>query len=258
MNVTIKKAVILAAGKGKRLEPLTLAMPKEMIRVGIKPVIEHVIEVLKAGGIKDVMVIVGRQKEAIMDYLGSGERLGVNIYYRIQEERKGVANAVYYAKDFVGSDDFVVIYGDNYIKPYEVMKDIVEFHKKTQATATVVLHQVQDPRRFGLIRIDSKNKVTDMVEKPTFKEAEPFKSGGSYYAIAGLLILNSSIFKYIEKTVPGKNNEVWLTDSVNLMRKKEDKTYGFVFQGTRYDIGTFQSLREADIKEQTETRNKST
>ena len=89
----IKKAVVLAAGKGTRLMPLTLAMPKEMIRVGTKPVIEHAIEVLKAGGIRDVLIIVGRKKEAIMDYLGSGERLGVNIYYRIQEEPKGSAHS---------------------------------------------------------------------------------------------------------------------------------------------------------------------
>jgi len=71
----IKKAIVLAAGKGTRLMPLTLAVPKEMIRVGIKPVIEHAIEVLKAGGIEDILIIVGRKKEAIMDYLGSGERL---------------------------------------------------------------------------------------------------------------------------------------------------------------------------------------
>jgi len=67
----IRKAVVLAAGKGTRLMPLTLAMPKEMIRVGVKPVIEHAIEVLKAGGIRDILVVVGRKKEAIMDYLGS-------------------------------------------------------------------------------------------------------------------------------------------------------------------------------------------
>ncbi len=125
MIVLIKKAIVLAAGKGTRLHPLTLAMPKEMIRVGNKPVIEHVILVLKASGIKEILVIVGRNKQAIMNYLGSGKRLGVNIYYRIQEEPKGSADAVNLGRDFVGSEDFVVMYGDNYFKPYKSIIDAV-------------------------------------------------------------------------------------------------------------------------------------
>jgi dTDP-glucose pyrophosphorylase len=97
-----KEAIVLAAGKGTRLLPLTLAMPKEMIRVGTKPVIEHAIEVLKAGGIKEILVIVGRKKEAIIYYLGSGERVNLKIYYRIQEEPKGSAHAVYQGKILLG------------------------------------------------------------------------------------------------------------------------------------------------------------
>ena len=156
--VLIKKAIILAAGKGTRLMPLTLAMPKEMIRVGIKPVIEHAIEVLKAGGIQEILIIVGPNKEAIMNYLGSGKRLGVSIYYRIQDEPKGSAHAVYHGKDFIGSEDFAVIYGDNYLKPYEVMSKIVKFHAQKNADATVVLHPVKDPRRFGVVGIDDNKK----------------------------------------------------------------------------------------------------
>lgn len=251
----IRKAIVLAAGKGTRLLPLTLAMPKEMIRVGVKPVIEHAIEVLKAGGIKEILVVVGRNKEAIMNYLGSGERLGVDIYYRVQEEPEGSGRAMYHGKNFVGEEDFVVMYGDNYMKPYEIMKDVVEFHEKKEANATIVLQQVKDPRRFGLVKFNTFGKVIDIIEKPTFKEAKRFKSYDSYFAIAGLLVVNSSIFSYVEKTNPGKNNEVWLTDSLNLMRKKDNEVYGFVFRGTRYDIGTFQSLKEADRKEQMKLRN---
>lgn len=247
----IRKAIILAAGKGTRLLPLTLAMPKEMIRVGVKPVIEHVIEVLKAGGIKEILIIVGRNKEAIMNYLGSGEMLGVYIYYRIQEEPKGSAHAAYQGKDFIGSEDFVLMYGDNYIKPYDIMKDIVDNHEKNKANATIVLHKIKNPRRYGLVKIDSLGKVIDIIEKPTLTEAKSFKIGDGYFAIAGLLVLKSSIFRHIKKTGPGKNKEIWLTDSVKSMMKEEGRIYGFVFQGTRYDIGTFQSLKEADRKEQT-------
>lgn len=246
----IKKAVVLAAGRGTRLMPLTLAMPKEMIRVGIKPVIEHAIEVLKAGGIKDILIIVGRKKEAIMDYLGSGERLGVNIYYRIQDEPKGSAHAVYYGKDFVDSEDFVVMYGDNYLKPYDAMKDVVKFHENREADATLVLHLVKDPRRFGVVKIDERGKVLGMIEKPSLAEAKSYRINDVYLNIAGLLILKSTIFDYIEKTKPGRDGEIWLTDSVELMRRDGYEIFGFVFSGTRYDIGTFESLREADRMEQ--------
>lgn len=249
----IKKAVVLAAGKGTRLMPLTRAIPKEMIRVGLKPTIEHVIEVLKAGGLEDILVIVGRKKESIMDHLGSGERLGVSIYYRVQEEPKGTAHAVLQGRGFIGSDDFVVMYGDNYFKPYQTMKEILAFHQSREAGATLVLHPVDDPRRFGIVKIDAEGKVLGMIEKPSLKEAEPYKVEGRYLNIAGLLVFKNVVFDSIERTRLGKNNEFWLTDSVELMRQGGGRVWGYVFKGTRYDIGTFESLIEADRLEQMES-----
>ena len=248
----IKKAIVLAAGEGTRLRPLTLAIPKEMIRVGTKPVIEHAINVLKAGGIREILVVVGRKKEAILDYLGSGERLGVDISYKIQEELKGTAHAVYQGKDFIGNEDFVVIYGDNYLKPYEVMKEIVKFHEEKRAETTLVLHPVKDPRRFGIVKIDANNKVLGIIEKPTLEEAEPYKVGDEYLNIAGLLVLKPIIFDFIRKTKPGKDGEIWLTDSIERTRKNGHKVCAFLFKGARYDIGTFESLMEADRLEQAE------
>lgn len=242
----VKKAIVLAAGKGTRLRPLTLAIPKEMIRVGAKPVIEYAIDVLNAGNIKDILIIVGRKKEAILDYLGSGERLGVNICYKIQEDLKGTAHAVYQGKDFVGNEDFAVIYGDNYLKPYRFMKDVLKFHEEKKADATLVLHPVKDPRRFGVVKIDGKGRVLGIAEKPSLAKAKPYKVKGAYLNIAGLLVLNPIVFDYIKKTKPGKNKEIWLTDSIELMRKEGRKIYALMFKGTRYDIGTFESLKEAD------------
>jgi len=248
----VRKGIILAAGKGKRLEPLTLAIPKEMIRVGTKPSIEHALNVLKAGGVRDMLIVVGRNKEAIFNYLGSGERLGVQIYYRIQERPKGTAHAVYQGKDFIVDEEFAVIYGDNYLKPYETMKEVIEFHRKKKADATLVLHPVEDPRRFGIVKVDENGKVLGMIEKPTLEEAEPYKVKGAYLNIAGLLLLKPSVFNYIEKTKPGKDGEIWLTDSIELMRADGKAIYGFMFKGTRYDLGTFESLKKADELEQKE------
>jgi len=245
----ITKAVIPAAGKGKRLEPLTLSIPKEMIRVGQKPIIEHVIDLLKAGDIKDVLIITGWKKGAILDYIGSGQRLGINVYYRVQDEQMGIAHAINHAKNWVKDEDFIVVYGDNYFKPVSVMKDIIKFHQEKKAAATVVLHEIEDPRRFGVVKIDNSNKVVGMIEKPSWEQAEAFKSGNIYYNIAGMIIVNSKIFEFIEKTKPGANNELQFTDSLELMRKAGYPIYGYVFKGLRYDIGTFESLKLADKQE---------
>jgi len=242
----IRKAIVLAAGKGTRLLPLTLAIPKEMIRVGAKPVIEHAINVLREGGIRQVLIIVGRKKESIMDYLGSGERLGVDIYYKIQEDAKGTADAVYQGKDFIGDEDFAAMYGDNYLRPPEVMKEVARFHEERVADATVVLHTVKDPTRFGIVKVDANNKVLGMTEKPTLEEAKPYKIGDSYLNIAGLMVLKPAIFEFIQRTEPGKEGEVWLTDSIELMRRSGQRVFAFLFKGVRYDIGTFESLMEAD------------
>jgi glucose-1-phosphate thymidylyltransferase len=242
----IRKAIVLAAGKGTRLMPMTLAIPKEMIRIGTKPAIEHAINVLKAGGVQELLIIVGRRKEAIMDYLGSGKRLGVDIYYRIQEEPKGTADAVSCGRVFLTNGDFAVIYGDNYIKPPEIMKEIVEFHEGRKADATIVLHHVKDPTRFGIVKVDSNDRVVGMVEKPTPEEAELYKVGNAFLGIAGLMILNSKIFDFIERTAIGKEGEKWLTDALQIAGRSGLGVYGFIFKGVRHDVGTFESIAEAD------------
>lgn len=247
----IKKAVVLAAGKGTRLRPITHAVPKEIVRVGKKPTIEHVLNVLKAGGVEDVLIVVGRNKHAIIDYLGSGERLDLDIYYRVQEEPKGTAHAVSLASNFINEgEDFAIMYGDNYISPYNAMGDIVKFHESNGGNGTLVLHPVDDPRRFGVVKLSKDDKVEGMIEKPTMEEAQPFKHDDYWLNIAGLMIVNSSIFDHIENIEPGKSEELWLTDAVEEMRREEDEIYGYIFHGTRYDIGTFKSLTEADRQAQ--------
>ena len=243
----VKKAIVPAAGAGTRLRPITDAIPKEMIRVGKKPAIEHVLSVLKAGGVEEVLLIVGMKKHALMDYLGSGERLGLKIYYRVQEEPKGTAHAISLGEDFVGrSEEFAVMYGDNYITPYDTFADIVKFHQEKNGAGTLVLNPVDDPRRFGVVDIDDNKQIHGMIEKPTMEEAQPYKLNDHWLNIAGLMILDSKLFDYIRKTEPGKKGERWLTDSIELMRKDGNALYGYEFTGKRFDIGTFESLREAD------------
>ncbi|WGI17669.1 nucleotidyltransferase family protein [Methanonatronarchaeum sp. AMET-Sl] len=251
----VDKAVVLAAGRGTRLRPITNAIPKEMIRVGRKPTIEHVLRVLKEGGIDEVLIVVGRKKNAIIDYVGSGDILDMNVYYRVQEEPRGTADAAYLAKDFI-EDDFALVYGDNYITPYNSMQEIVDYHHDNDSSGTLVLHPVDDPTRFGIVDLNQDNKVLGMVEKPSMEEAMPYKRDGHWLNIAGLMILDQEIFRYIEEIEPGKDNELWLTDAIEQMRKDNNTVKGYEFNGTRFDIGTFKSLRQADKKEQERTNNK--
>ncbi|KXA97103.1 hypothetical protein AKJ37_03710 [candidate division MSBL1 archaeon SCGC-AAA259I09] len=242
----IERAVVLAAGKGTRLEPITHAVPKEVVRVGKKPTIEHVIRVLKHGGAEEILVIIGRKKQPIIDYLGSGDRFGLDIYYRVQEEPKGTAHAVSLAKGFIDkSEDFAIMYGDNYIYPYRAMEKIVKFHEKKDGNGTLVLHPVDDPRRFGVVKLE-KEKIVGMIEKPSMEEAQPYKRDDHWLNIAGLMIVNSKIFKHVKEVETGRQGEKWLTDAVEKMRKEKNDLYGYVFEGKRFDIGTFDSLTEAD------------
>jgi len=242
----IKKAIVLAGGKGTRLMPLTQAMPKEMIRVGFKPVIEHVVDALRTGGIDQILVIVGRKKESIIDHLGSGGRLNVDICYKVQEEPKGTAHAVSQGRNFIDTDEFVVIYGDNYFKPYTFVQEILEFHMSNRSDVTLATYPVTDPERYGIVKLNKVGKIFEMIEKPSIKEVESYKVEDKYLAIAGLLVFNNEVFEYIEKTKIGKNNEYWLTDTVELMRRDGKKVMGYLLHGKRYDVGTFESLIEAD------------
>jgi len=251
----VKKGVVLAAGKGTRLRPITHAIPKEMVRVGKKPTIHHVVETLKKGGIEEILVIVGRKKNAIIDYLGSGDRFNLEIYYRVQEELKGTAHATQIAEDFIGNDDFALIYGDNYISPKEDMKKITDFHTRRNGEGTLVLHPVDDPTRFGVVDINRDGEVEGMIEKPTLEEAQPYKHNDHWLNIAGLMVLSPKIFQYIQGIEPGKNGELWLTDALEKMRKDQNKLYGYIFKGERYDIGTFKSLEKADKMAQREKKD---
>jgi UTP--glucose-1-phosphate uridylyltransferase len=115
------------------------------------------------------------------------------------------------------------------------------------------LHPVSDPRRFGIVKLGEGSEVLGIIEKPNLEKAKSYRNNNDYLTSAGLLVLKKTIFDFIPKTKRGINNELWLTDAVELMRTNGSKLYGYVFKGKRYDIGTFTSLKEADKMEQMES-----
>jgi glucose-1-phosphate thymidylyltransferase len=178
----MKQAVILAAGEGQRLRPFTVNRPKAMISIADKPILQFIIEALARNGIRNIVLTVGYRKEQVYDYLGSGERCGVNITYVTQMSQLGTAHALMQVKDMV-EDEFLVLSGDNLIEAYTIA-DFIQV--KPEA---LLAKRVSDPVRYGVVNIEG-GEVQDIVEKP--KEAK------SNLVNTGIYAFTKNIFKFTE------------------------------------------------------------
>lgn len=234
----VKQGLIPAAGSGTRLGPFTNAIPKELLPVGDKAVIEHVVEAMKLAGIEDVVIVVSPHKHGISDYLGSGKRFGVNLTYVVQEERLGLANAVV-AGEHVIEGSFAVVLGDNFFQPKSFLEQLISYHLSEKADATLGVAEVQDVTRHGII-MPSENKIIDIVEKPSADNA-PSRLGA-----IGMYIFEPEIFNAIEKTAPGYKGEYQLTDSIKVMIDEGEKVVYKKIKGVHIDVGTPKDLMWAN------------
>jgi len=205
------KAVILAAGKGKRLMPITSSRPKPMIPLAGKPLLEYTILGLKNAGISEILLIVGYKEEDIREYFGDGQdKFNVSIEYISQEKQLGTGHAVSYAKDFVKDTPFLLMYGDLITDP-KIFKDILEKFNETKIDGLITLLKVNNPQDYGIITLNS----DDFVEKITEKPSPELNLGN--LANAGIYIFNPMIFKAIEKTVKSIRGEYEFTDSMEIL-----------------------------------------
>ena len=235
------KGLIPAAGRGARLEPITLAIPKELLMVGDKAIIEYVIDAMKQVNITEITIVVGWRKHAILDYLGSGERLGVELTYVVQDKRDGLAKAVSAGKHINHDEPFLVVLGDNFFYPKTLLEDIILFHEKKKADSTIGVTEIQDTTRHGIIKPGEDNKIIDLVEKPKPSDAP------SNLGCIGIYIFNPTIFEAIKKTKPGFNNEYQLTDAIKILVQEKQKVYYREIKGKHIDIGTIDDLKHANI-----------
>jgi len=241
----IRKAVILAAGKGTRFFSFSKTLPKEMAVVGGKPIIEHTVKLLQVCGISDILIILNPKKKAILSDVRSTQWKGIRISYQFQKNPNGTAKAVNLARSYVGKESFVVIYGDNYIESKNSISEIMAFHVKNNVDATLLLQYSKEFEGLGLVKIDELGKILKIAEKPTRIEASSLKRGNEYLCVAGLHVLKPDIFGFIDRTKPGSNGETWLTDSVELMRESGHNVMGIVSKTRVLDIGTGEKLQEA-------------
>ena len=246
---TITKAVIPAAGKGTRLLPLTRAVPKELIPLGTKPVLEHIIEEVIASGITEVLFVISEEKTAIRSHFGDSLD-GVHFSYTFQAEQKGLADAIYCAKDYVGCDPFAVVLGDSIIdtdQPVLPFRRVLDTYRDTNAASVIVVQKtpIDEVSRYGMVKprhgVGPVFEIDGLVEKPT-PEQTP-----SEYAIAGRYAFDAAIFEYIDRTPRGANGEYQITDSIALMLDDGREAWCVALgeNEIRRDIGTFPSYFEA-------------
>lgn len=253
----IRKAVIPAAGKGIRLRPLTLAMPKETLPIVDKPAIHHITHSLKLAGIEDVIIVTGYKKHALMDYFSSPdselnkeikELDGLNFLFTTQSNSIGIADAIGRAKSLVGNEPFVVVFGDTIITPPTYLKDMINAHMKIRdhdknLAATVGIMKVEDVERWGIVKISDSNKignclkVLDLVEKPKRKDAP------SNWAISGCYVFEPVVFEAIKETLerpPGAKGEYQITDSMKILIEKGLSIFAMPLEIGHYDLGTIE------------------
>lgn len=234
------KGLIPAAGSGERLKPITNAIPKELLVIGTKACIEHVVEAYKIAGISDISIIVGWKKHAILDYFGSGKRLDVDITYLVQDEREGLAKAVDVGKKAMGEESFAVVLGDNFFYPKTFLKDIIEFHQQKNSDCTVGVFRVDDVTPYGVISPEKGGKIKDIVEKPKQEDAP------SNLACAGIYVFEPVIFDAIAKTPKDHRGEYQLTDAIKILVQEGKNVLYKKMKGEHIDIGSPGKLKKAN------------
>lgn len=230
----VRQGLIPAAGMGTRLGPFTNAIPKELLPVGEKAVIEHVVEAMKLAGIEEIAVVVSPHKHGISDYLGSGRRFGVNLTYVVQDEPLGLANAVL-SGEHVIDGSFAVVLGDNFFHPKSFLRDLISYHASEKADATLGVAQVKDVTRHGIIT-PKRYRVMDIIEKP-LPEKAPSNLGS-----IGMYIFEPELFDAIRRTQPGYKGEYQLTDSIKVMIDAGRKVIYKKISGVHIDVGTPKDL----------------
>jgi len=256
--MTIRKAVIPAAGFGTRFLPATKSQPKEMLPVVDKPTIQYVVEEAVAAGLRDILMVIGKGKRAIEEHFDRNFELEAelaakgkqallravrriselaNIHFVWQKEQRGLGDAIACARDHVGDEPFAVLLGDTVMDApaAPVTRQLLSVFARYQESV-VAVEAVERSRlsRYGCIRArrvaERLYLVQDLVEKPAPAEAP------SNLVIAGRYVFTPDIFRFLARIRRGRDNEVQLTDAMRLM-VREQAIYAWRFEGMRYDIG---------------------
>ena len=269
MQKQIRKAVIPAAGYGTRFLPVTKAIPKEMIPIVDKPVIQYIVEEALQSGIEEILIITGHGKRAIEDHFDTNIDLelqlrqqgkdqllhlvqdisSINVHYIRQKHMRGLGDAIRCAESFIDNEPFAVLLGDDVIYNPEkpALKQMMEAFSRLGATMLGCQEVPQElVSRYGIVQgqptdDDRVVKLIDMIEKPAVDEAP------SRLAALGRYILTPDIFEILRRVQPGKGGEIQLTDALRLMADRE-AVYAYTFSGRSYDTGNKLGFLKATVE----------
>ncbi len=230
------KGIILAGGTGSRLYPLTKVTNKHLLPVGRKPMIFHPISKLTRAGIEEILVVTGIDHMGdIVNLLGSGKEFGCRFTYKVQDQAGGIAEALGLAENFAGGDRMAIILGDNIFG--DELAPFINGYMKQKAGAKVLIKEVSDPQRFGVVELNEK-KVLSIEEKP--------KKPKSNFVITGVYFYDGQVFEIIRGLKPSRRGELEITDVNRAYLAKGQLTYD-ILSGWWSDAGTFESLERASL-----------
>ena len=231
------KGIILAGGNGTRLYPITLAVSKQLIPIYDKPMIYYPLGTLMSAGIKDILIISTTQDlPRFEQLLGSGEQIGCNFTYKVQEKPRGLADAFIVGADFIGNDKVAMVLGDNIFYGSDLE---LKLQAASDPDGGVIFgYPVSDPERYGVVEFDSQNNVKSIEEKPS--------SPKSHYAIPGLYFFDNDVVEIAKSVQPSARGEVEITEIHNAYLKQEKLNVVLLDRGTAWlDTGTFASMNQA-------------
>ncbi len=264
----VRKAIIPAAGLGTRLLPNTKSIPKEMLPLVDKPVLQYIVEEAVAAGVEEILIITNRGKSPIEDYfdyapdlearlLADGKEKEArtvrevadmaDVYFLRQKETKGLGHAIWRAKSFVGDEPFGILLGDDImLSDTPVLKQLVDAAETNHCSAIAIREfPGEEICKYSSVKLEEKlsdrvYRIGDMNEKPTMAERL------SNYAIMGRYVLTPAIFDILANTAPGRNNEIQLTDGMKQLCHVEPMC-AVDFEGRRYDTGNLKGYLESII-----------
>ncbi|MDC3006941.1 glucose-1-phosphate thymidylyltransferase RfbA [Candidatus Pelagibacter sp.] len=231
----IKKGIILAGGMGTRMSPLTKAVNKQLLPIYDKPLIFYPLSILMLAKIKDILIIVNKgQLNQYKKLLPNGENLGLKITYLEQDKPRGLPDAFVIGEKFIGKENVAMILGDNFFYGQNFTQKLLR-SAKLKSGARVFLHNVQKPELYGVAKIDNKNKITKIIEKP--------KKFVSNFAITGLYFFDNQVVKYAKKLKPSKRGEVEIIDLLNNYKKGNKLSADFIGRGGAWlDTGSIEDF----------------
>jgi len=230
------KALVLSGGSGVRLRPISHSMPKQLIPVANRPVLEYVIDDLRKLGVTEIALVVGAWAAQFQRELGDGSRLGVHLTYLRQDQPLGLAHAVRLARTFLGDDDFVMYLGDNVLR--EGVAEIAQEFRRIRPAAQLVVHKVADPRAYGVAELDAYGAVIRLVEKPERPRSD--------LAVVGVYFFTAAIHEAVAAIAPSARGELEITDAVQWLVDAGAPVRAREYGGFWRDVGEIEHVLDCN------------